>query len=123
MNNIEDLIGKIFVEINKSNDVIVFHTSTGESWIMYHEQLCCESVSIEDICGDIEDLLNTPIVQAFEKTRDETDETFAGITKERQSSFTWTFYTLATIKGTVTIRWYGASTGYYSEGVTIKRVR
>jgi hypothetical protein len=116
---IEELIGKILINIDNESDEIVFHTEAGEIWRMNHCQDCCESVTVEDICGDLEDLLNTPIVQAFEKTN--SDENPPGVTLEYQDSFTWTFYTLATIKGTVTIRWYGESNGYYSEEVSVTK--
>ncbi|KKN69787.1 hypothetical protein LCGC14_0437330 [marine sediment metagenome] len=118
---IEELIGKTLIKIDKSADEIIFHTSDDVTYEMSHYQDCCESVTVDDICGDLNDLLNTPIVQAFEKTN--SDENPPGIDKEYQDSFTWTFYTLSTTKGTVTIRWYGESNGYYSEAVEVKAIK
>ena len=41
---------------------IRFITSDGETYILYHEQDCCESVYIESIVGDTSDLVGTPIL-------------------------------------------------------------
>lgn len=81
---------------------------------MYHSQECCEFVVVEDIIGDLDDLIGTPILKVEKTTSDENPE---GIDKGYQDSFTWTFYHFATIKGYVTIRWYGESNGYYSEDI------
>jgi hypothetical protein len=113
--DISDLIGKIITKFDIiDNEQISIVTSDGSYYEIYHEQDCCENVSIEDINGDIEDLKNSPIIIAEEVTSDENP---IGIVKEYQDSFTWTFYKFATIKGYVTIRWYGESNGYYSESV------
>lgn len=111
---ISELIEKIVVKINKTSDELIFTLEDGVQYKMYHSQDCCESVGIEDINGDLNDLLNTPITLAEESTSTENP---LGITKEYQDSFLWTFYKLATIKGYVDIRWYGESNGYYLEYV------
>lgn len=115
-----ELLGKTLKSVEQiSNKMLVFTTTEGEVYKMYHSQDCCESVTIEDICGDLQDLIGEPILLAEEATSDKNPE---GITKDYQDSFTWTFYKLATRKGYVDIRWYGESNGYYSESVDFYKV-
>jgi hypothetical protein len=109
-----DLIGKTLVKIEgavNGNDEITFVTSGGEVFKMYHSQDCCERVVIDDVVGDIADLIGTPIRNASEDTNSDDPK------EEYEESFTWTFYNIYTSKGHVTIKWYGASNGFYSEGV------
>jgi len=114
--NISALVGLTLTSVeNHGNEEIVFTASDGRVFKLYHEQDCCESVSVEDIAGDLNDLVGAPILQAEEVTSGDNPP---GVQPEWQDeSYTWTFYKLATIKGYVTIRWYGSSNGYYSEGV------
>lgn len=116
---IKDLIGKTFVkvEVSKDRDELIFESVDGKRYVFYHSQDCCESVNIEDICGDLDDLVGTPLVQAEEATSQDNPP---GIEPPYQDSFTWTFYKFATAKGHVTVRWYGSSNGYYSESVALR---
>ena len=120
--NFSILKGKTLVSVENPNDeVIYFETAEGEEYRLWHQQDCCESVTIEDINGDLEDLVGHPILLAEEVTHE--NENPKDITPpEYQDSFTWTFYKLSTIKGSVTIRWYGESNGYYSEAVSFGEV-
>lgn len=123
------LVDKILtdVKVNDSNDEIRFYTEDGFEYLMLHMQDCCENVSIEDINGDWADVKGTPILVATEQSDDQNpkSETYGegenAYTSTDESS-TWTFYTIATLKGYVQIRWYGASNGYYSESVDLVQV-
>jgi hypothetical protein len=92
---------------------------------MEHRQDCCESVSIEDICGDLQDLIGSEIVDAYESTNEDAKPAgyISPVSDYTDDSETWTFYRIATAKGTVTIRWYGTSNGYYSVGVDFFRAK
>ena len=125
MAEFKDLVGKILTEIKNNGDELIFIVDDGTQYKMYHGQDCCESVSIEDINGDLNDLIGTPILTAEEVSNYEpTSEEDIKRTKEANDcgSCTWTFYKLATIKGYVDIRWYGESNGYYSESVDFIQV-
>lgn len=111
---LNDIVGKTFASITHGDDELIFETTDGMRYIMNHIQDCCESVSIEDICGDLEDLVGTPILKAEERSNYEDPP------PNEESDYTWTFYEFATIKGVVTIRWFGTSNGYYSESVDFR---
>jgi hypothetical protein len=121
--NVSELLGKTLKSVEqKGDDEIIFTTTEGDTYKLYHSQNCCESVRIEDINGDLQDLVGprSPLLQAEASTSNENPE--AVKVSEYQDSFTWTFYKFATRKGYVTIRWYGESNGYYSEGVDFVQI-
>ena len=107
-------LGKTLKAIIETNtDTLIFITEDNKKYIMNHDQYCCENVYLEDVCGDLNCLLDRPILKAKETINERVTP------KKDTESFTWTFYKLATIKGWVDIRWYGESNGYYSESVDI----
>ena len=115
--DISVLIGQTITEVISSNTEITFKTSEGNEYLMYHDQDCCESVFIDDVCGDVDDLINSPILIAEERSSNDNED----LNDYGDESFTWTFYHIATSKGYVDIRWYGGSNGYYSESVDFKK--
>ena len=109
------MLGKTFVQVTGSvgSDEMLFETANGERFMFAHQQDCCESVDINDIVGDLQDLVGEPMLIAEEvKGATEPDA-------EHYESYTYTFYKFATRKGYVDVRWLGESNGYYSEGVDL----
>lgn len=112
---ISELYGKTLTRIEgyDGGEELVFYCSDGTEYRMYHQQDCCETVYMEGIAGDLNDLVGSPILTAEERSNYE---------KTDDGDEQWTFYELATNKGSVTIRWYGTSNGYYSTSVSIEKV-
>ena len=112
------LVGKTITEIEggfDGSEAIVFTCSDGTMYRMFHSQDCCESVSVEDIVGDIEKLIGSVVQSAYA----DSNYTDSGDGDEK-----WTFYRITTMNGeTVTIRWYGTSNGYYSTDVSFVELR
>ena len=114
-----EFVWKTFTEIRgmESGSYEVHFKTRSATYRMYHEPDCCESVYLDDVCGDPSGLIGTPILGAYYG-----DSSGVKAKSESDESFTWTFYRFATIKGTVTLKWYGTSNGYYSECVNIERL-
>lgn len=110
---IEQLLNKTLTKVDEDYETIRFHTSCGEVYRMWHRQDCCEYVNVEDVCGDWDDIIGSPILEAYEESNEDTNK-YGDLTG-------WTFYRLSTIKGTVSIRWIGGSNGYYSISVWVEK--
>ena len=116
----EDLLGRTLYKAEQDGESLTLYLSNTNYVRFYHQQDCCESVYIEDICGDLNDLVGAPLLIAEEVSDDAYEaENDPG---DNAESFTWTFYKFATRKGYVDVRWYGTSNGYYSESVSVEFV-
>jgi hypothetical protein len=118
------MIGKVLKEITgKEGDSKMVMTSVdGTVFEFFHWFNCCERIEINDICGDLDDLLGSPILVAEKVSsgggiEDLRNSEFGIKVDEDDATYTWTFYKFSTIKGSVTVRWLGLSNGCYSEEV------
>lgn len=122
MENVSCLKGKILSHVEQvSDERLVFVTPNGTRYEMFHEQDCCEHVYIESIEGDLNDLIGSTLLIAEEVSDSDFSDSDVkmGVDNGLQK---WTFYKFATLKGYVTIRWFGASNGYYGVDVTFKQL-
>lgn len=115
---IDFLVGKtcssvrVAFGVEGDNNVIFFNTPEG-TLSMRHFQDCCETVVIKQIDGDLNDLIDTPILSAYRETKGK-----GGVEEYGEYADLWTFYRFQTAKGPVTISWHGTSNGYYTVEVS-----
>lgn len=120
--SIRDLLGETLTKIEQTKnserevEEVFFYCEKGSVYKLYHSQSCCEYVRLDDVCGDFDDLIGSKIIQAT-CVSDAPHEDRPDIISGDYASATWTFYIIATNKGSVTLRWVGTSNGYYSEEV------
>lgn len=88
---------KSIVGAVENNDRIVFETTDGERFLMYHSQDCCESVSIHTVNGNVEDLIGHPLLEVEDVSGETPD--VEEVNAMNYDSYTWTFYKLGTIRG------------------------
>lgn len=93
------ILGKTLTTALAFDNIVALETSDGDNYWLMHEQDCCEEVVLQDVCGDLDDLIGKPILSAESRTSSDSDD---GL---------WTFYHLATCKGRVDLRWVGTSEG------------
>jgi hypothetical protein len=107
--------GLVFTAVEgaqQGSEIVLFKAEDGREFRFWHSQDCCESVEVNQVDGDPNDLVGSPLVMAEEETSERGES-------QDGESITWTFYKFATVKGYVTLRWLGRSNGYYSESVQL----
>jgi hypothetical protein len=109
----DKMLGQTMTEVSVESAMgdMFFKSSDEKTFRFTHFQNCCESVYIEDVVGDLTDLVGSPLLIAEEVSN------LDDFTPNNSMEGTWTFYKFATNKGSVTVRWFGTSNGYYSESV------
>jgi len=118
---LKELIGQtcLDIQVRANNERLIFYLEDGRRLCMEHDKECCEAVWLEEIIGDLADLIGTPILVAEERIHESTDDDAPPGLSKKDHDYTWSFYEFRTIEGSVTLRWYGTSNGCYSERVDL----
>lgn len=119
--SVSELIGKTFsdVKMDSGDRRINFFDGDDIVYALYHQQDCCESVYIEDICGDLSDLIGVPILSAENSSSEPPREGAYGYIGD---DVLWTFFKIHTSRGYVTIRFLGSSNGYYGVSASLYKI-
>ena len=118
-NDVHGIVGEVLthIDLDPERDAIRLTTESGRTFLIHHDQDCCESVHIEDTEGNWRELLGK---QVIEVTHEETES--GDPPPEDAESWTRTALAFKVDDATVISRWIGESNGHYSESVTIAEI-
>lgn len=118
------LVGETLEYVDFGGDEIRLTTKSGKVFQFYHEQDCCESVTLVDIEGNEKNLVGK-VVRSVEVDIDPDNDAFFDHNDEVSRSYegrTNTKITFVVDDETVITRWVGESNGYYSERVDFAQI-
>ncbi len=116
MDSPDYLLNKQIKKINLESDRIEFILKDKGKLIAHHCQDCCEYVHIEQINGDLINIINKDITSITNEFGFDTPKTVK-IPEWPPESITWTSLKIGSELGVVEFLWRGESNGYYSESV------
>lgn len=132
--NLHPILGETLTDVEgmtPGSETIVFTCASGRKFRMWHDD-DCSSCNLEDVVGDPGDLIGQPLLMAEDVSSNQSLEEISTAEKARHTrlgdedygndSETWTFVKFATVKGYVTLRWFGSSNGYYSESPSFAEI-
>jgi len=73
VSDVSDLVGLTFSHVEAGYREVRFVSTCGREFRLAHTQDCCESVTVEDIVGCLDDLVGVPILDASERVRRDKD--------------------------------------------------
>ena len=97
----------------KYSEEIIIYTTDGSMYRMRFSNTRSD-IKVEDVIGELSDVIDSPILRAEERS--------SNILEKNSGIEQWTFYTISSIKGSIDIRWHGASNGYYSTNVKFELI-
>ena len=101
--------------LEEESDVVVLSFEDGATITMQHHQDCCEMVYLEDFeVSGVSDDMSGATLHSWH-----VDSSSIRPSKDAKSEDCdeWTFYNVRTSKGSLWMRWFGTSNGYYSTDV------
>ena len=118
MQKLKELTNLIVDSIDDTGHEIVIKTQCDRTFVLYHDQDCCESVYIYDTKGNLNDLVGKQLKEVDWHYPELSDTDL----DEPCDSYTLTDIVFITDDMTVISRWIGESNGYYSESVDLKEI-
>lgn len=109
-------------KLEPEQEILIFYIKeSSNALLLTKEYDCYASGYLEDVTGEWKDIINTPIIKASESSQvsdcpvEDKDNCFVELTPR------WRFYSLTTINGYFTMRWYtdSGNCSYYSDEIDI----